>query len=165
MEMETQLVYRKEETEMALIKCPECGKEYSDKAKACPNCGYQPKKSSAPIAMTITGVMSIVIAILCLNQSTLVSRLSAIAQSSDLGGIAGIIMAVLLIFTGVLAICIREIDSEWGPLICMAICLGAAYIGAALNTAYKDILAWALFIMIFSFIYLGIGIFIKTNKS
>ena len=25
---------------MALIKCPECGKEFSDKAPACPNCGY-----------------------------------------------------------------------------------------------------------------------------
>ena len=24
---------------MALIKCPECGKEMSDKATACPNCG------------------------------------------------------------------------------------------------------------------------------
>lgn len=24
---------------MALIKCPECGKEISDKAKSCPNCG------------------------------------------------------------------------------------------------------------------------------
>lgn len=24
---------------MALIKCPECGKEFSDKAAACPNCG------------------------------------------------------------------------------------------------------------------------------
>ena len=25
---------------MALIKCPECGKEISDTAKNCPNCGY-----------------------------------------------------------------------------------------------------------------------------
>ena len=25
---------------MALIKCPECRKEISDKARACPNCGY-----------------------------------------------------------------------------------------------------------------------------
>lgn len=25
---------------MALIKCPECGKEVSDSAKTCPNCGY-----------------------------------------------------------------------------------------------------------------------------
>lgn len=25
---------------MALIKCPECGKSYSNKATTCPNCGY-----------------------------------------------------------------------------------------------------------------------------
>ena len=25
---------------MALIKCPECNKEISDKADACPSCGY-----------------------------------------------------------------------------------------------------------------------------
>ncbi len=25
---------------MALVKCPECGGNVSDKAKACPNCGY-----------------------------------------------------------------------------------------------------------------------------
>lgn len=25
---------------MALIKCPECGKKYSDTAVACPHCGY-----------------------------------------------------------------------------------------------------------------------------
>lgn len=34
---------------MAIIKCPECGKEISDKATSCPNCGFplikgQPKK-------------------------------------------------------------------------------------------------------------------------
>lgn len=27
---------------MALIKCKECGKEFSDMANACPNCGYSP---------------------------------------------------------------------------------------------------------------------------
>lgn len=30
---------------MALIECPECGKEVSDTAKKCPNCGYTLKKS------------------------------------------------------------------------------------------------------------------------
>lgn len=25
---------------MAIIKCPECGKDVSDKAKTCPNCGF-----------------------------------------------------------------------------------------------------------------------------
>lgn len=31
---------------MALIKCPECGKEISDKAASCPNCGCPIKKAS-----------------------------------------------------------------------------------------------------------------------
>lgn len=30
---------------MALIKCPECGKEVSDTARTCPNCGYKIKKN------------------------------------------------------------------------------------------------------------------------
>lgn len=38
---------------MALIKCPECGKEISDKAKSCPNCGYpitiNQQRNPAPI--------------------------------------------------------------------------------------------------------------------
>ena len=32
---------------MALIKCPECGKEVSTAAEACPHCGY-PLKSRKP---------------------------------------------------------------------------------------------------------------------
>ena len=40
---------------MALIKCTECGKEFSDKASACPNCGcptsemnINPKEDESP---------------------------------------------------------------------------------------------------------------------
>ena len=32
---------------MALIKCPECGKEVSDSAKICPHCGYPLNKNKA----------------------------------------------------------------------------------------------------------------------
>lgn len=34
---------------MALIKCPECGKEVSDKASACPNCGCPISNSSSSV--------------------------------------------------------------------------------------------------------------------
>lgn len=30
---------------MALITCPECGREISDRAEACPNCGFPITKS------------------------------------------------------------------------------------------------------------------------
>lgn len=32
---------KQKENNMALIKCPECGNEVSDKAKTCPHCGYE----------------------------------------------------------------------------------------------------------------------------
>ena len=31
---------------MALINCPECGKEISDSTKICPHCGYKLKNKS-----------------------------------------------------------------------------------------------------------------------
>lgn len=34
---------------MALIKCPECGKEISDKAAACPNCGTPIADKKIPV--------------------------------------------------------------------------------------------------------------------
>ena len=34
---------------MALIKCPECGKEISDKAGACPHCGCPIGNATQPI--------------------------------------------------------------------------------------------------------------------
>lgn len=37
---------------MALIKCPECGKEISDKASACINCGFPLNNSVAKKAAT-----------------------------------------------------------------------------------------------------------------
>ena len=46
---------------MALIKCPECGKEISNKAKNCPNCGYSNKKSGNVYKVAIITIVVIVI--------------------------------------------------------------------------------------------------------
>lgn len=57
---------------MALIKCKECGKEISDQATSCPNCGAKTefakyrKKSMLKILAVVT-ILSIVIIIYVLN--------------------------------------------------------------------------------------------------
>lgn len=38
---------------MALIKCPECGKEISDRATSCPNCGYPISQEPQPTAENV----------------------------------------------------------------------------------------------------------------
>lgn len=50
---------------MALIKCPECGKEISDQAKSCPGCGKILKKTIG-LKMIIIGIISIIISMLIL---------------------------------------------------------------------------------------------------
>lgn len=40
---------------MALIKCPECGNEVSDKADACPKCGYPISEMNANLTEKLVG--------------------------------------------------------------------------------------------------------------
>lgn len=42
---------------MSLIKCPDCGKEFSDQAIACPNCG-RPNKETDPTLQTHPNISS-----------------------------------------------------------------------------------------------------------
>ena len=55
---------------MALIKCPECGREVSDKANSCPNCGMPiamtPNNKTSNNKMTIWNVVSIVFFSICI---------------------------------------------------------------------------------------------------
>ena len=48
---------------MALIKCPECGKEISDTIKKCPNCGYKNKKKLNKKKFVIICIISLVLLI------------------------------------------------------------------------------------------------------
>lgn len=48
---------------MALIKCSECGKDISEKAKKCPHCGVKPKKKTKN---KLTHILKIIIAIILL---------------------------------------------------------------------------------------------------
>lgn len=53
---------------MALISCPECGKEISDKASSCPNCGYKLQEdckikvtAKVPLVASIIYMMCVII--------------------------------------------------------------------------------------------------------
>lgn len=46
---------------MAMIKCPECGKDVSDKAKVCPNCGVKIKRKSKKIPIIILVIVLLIL--------------------------------------------------------------------------------------------------------
>lgn len=63
---------------MALVKCKECGKELSDKAKICPHCGYSERKAiTKETILTFGGIALIVVlfgGILCFSGSKVVEK-------------------------------------------------------------------------------------------
>ena len=52
---------------MALIKCPECGKEISNQTKSCPHCGYRLNSMSleekSSIRKTVCWILGTILAI------------------------------------------------------------------------------------------------------
>lgn len=45
---------------MAIIKCPECGKEISDSVKRCPNCAYKLKRTNKRKIVIIVAILVVV---------------------------------------------------------------------------------------------------------
>ncbi len=81
---------------MALINCPECLKEVSDNAKACPHCGFPLKKKGKgfAIASLVLGIISCVY--------SLPPMLATISEP-DIPKAAIIAMAVYIMIFGVLS--------------------------------------------------------------
>jgi len=57
---------------MSLIKCPECGKEISDKASHCINCGYslaweEQKSRHDKRKVIVIIITAIIVAVLCVS--------------------------------------------------------------------------------------------------
>lgn len=65
--------------DMALIKCPECGKEISDAAESCPNCGY-PIKGQQALAL---GMLKVAVESLTDTQREILLSLVNGSRSSD----------------------------------------------------------------------------------
>ena len=49
---------------MAMIKCPGCGQEVSEKAKKCPNCGHRFAKKIPKKIIVILAAMAICILVI-----------------------------------------------------------------------------------------------------
>ena len=68
--------------EMALIKCAECGRDVSDKASTCPNCGY-------PISKNVnTGMVQVKLGMFQSTQGASISSNGKVLWSGKTGQIA-----------------------------------------------------------------------------
>lgn len=70
---------------MSMMKCPECGKEISDSAKACPNCGYPIKQKKSKLIIVFAVIMGIIaLVVLASGIKDLLSARQEVAEAENI---------------------------------------------------------------------------------
>jgi hypothetical protein len=72
---------------MALISCPECNRQVSDKASSCPNCGYPLEEQAAQASEVLAGHRWLV------RSKTLGNGRALEADFDPQGGFTGVVFA------------------------------------------------------------------------
>lgn len=89
---------------MALITCPECGKQISDQAEACPNCGYPLKKQTVSVASHGNGLQKITLNTKTVPPSKKIECIKLVCEANNMG----LAKAKQLVESGDVAAVIRE---------------------------------------------------------
>lgn len=167
---------------MALIKCPECGKEISDKATNCPGCGYPVllrKKNLIPefteikiqgknelsTARMVIGIVMLVFSTLVIFQSCSAGLYNITTNSKNSDGIIGVLFAFFMIITGIVGIVTRNTKKWHVPyFIGLAMCL-VGFSTSWYNGIFRDLKIYGWVIMILGLVYTCAGGHIRYNKN
>lgn len=124
---------------MALIKCPECGKEVSDDAKACPNCGHALKPSMAvPILLGISCLLAALVIAFFLP-SYLNPENEAQAIEFHIPYLITLIIAAVSLVSAVLGfvnIGVKQKGLAFASIACSIICFALLAYGFSLTTEF-----------------------------
>lgn len=165
---------------MALITCRECGKEISDQADKCPNCGYptgtEQVKNTAPIKAEVIhqkgiwsagrlsiGIISIVLFIFITFQSCAVGVSNALEDNGDTSGSNGFALAFFMLIAGIVGISTRNSKGKVSAFITTALYWFAALMALGAGGNFGDLPIWGILSFIFGIVFLISGI--KTKKN
>lgn len=139
---------------MALINCPECGKEISDKATTCPNCGCPVTKETDKSNIKQVGhlsyirialsVLLIISAVFVVYQSFFAGLSNAINATGNLDGTWGLIFALLEILFGIMGIVTAKTENYKPIRILSTLMMMTGFLYAWLyHGFYGDLRIWA----------------------
>ena len=146
---------------MALYTCSKCGKKVPWEYEVCPYCqtsrpnqkstiSHEKKKKSGGNMKTwklVSGILCIVLSLFVLFQSCAAGLSNALQDNGEVGGSAGLIVAILLLAGGIVSIATR--NGGKGGNIAIVVLFGiAALLGFTLAGSYSDLVIWAAWCLI-----------------
>ena len=91
----------------------------------------------------VSGILSIVLCLFIIFQSCAAGLSNALEENNEVGGSAGIIVAVLMLAAGIVSIVTRNQEGKGGNIALIVMFGIAAVVGFALAGSYSDLRIWA----------------------
>ena len=148
---------------MALIKCPECGKDFSDAASKCPHCGYPiidetefykivKKSGFLSTGRLVVSIVSFVLSAVIIYQGYVLSMAEALLGKSENIGLLGVGVALLIIIAGIIGICTRN-KRGIGPFLASVFYFLAFIITPGTGETYPDLPIWGVVALFFGLVF------------
>lgn len=157
--------------------CRSCGKELQDDWRQCPFCGSEVKKTSRTNSQwtsivledvkkqgvwstgrLVVGILSCLLFVIVTFQSCAVGIINTIDETGEVGGSAGIIVAVCILIAGIVGISTRNAKGKRGSIVSSIFYLIGAFFSLAAGSTYGDLPIWGFISLFFGIIFLVAGI-------
>lgn len=96
----------------------------------------------------VAGILDIVLFVIVIMQSCAAGMVNSIEQSGDVGGSAGLLVAILLLSGGIVSVATRSNKGKGGNIALIILFVLAALLGFSNANVYKDLSVWAAWCLI-----------------
>lgn len=114
------------------------------------------------VTRLVIGIVSFVMALLVTFQSCFAGLGNAMEENGEVGGSAGVILAIFAIVAGIIAIVTRKGEGK-GPFVAAGFYLAGGIIGMAMAGSYADLKIWGGACIIFGLVFI-IGTIIEKKR-
>lgn len=96
----------------------------------------------------VSGILSIILAVFVAFQSMFAGLANTLEENGEVGGSAGIIVAILLLAGGIVSIAVRNSSKKGGNIALIVLFAIAALTGFMLAGSYGDLYIWSAWCLI-----------------
>lgn len=121
------------------------------------------KKGFWSVGRLVIGIILMVLSLVILFQSCATGVVNTLEENtSDAGGTAGFILAVLMIAAGIVSVCTRNSNSKAGPIVTAVLLLIGAILALCNAAVFQDLIVWGIINIVLAVVYIICAI--KTKK-
>lgn len=96
----------------------------------------------------VAGILSIIMSVFVLFQSSLAGVANTLSDNGEVGGSAGLFVAILLLTGGIVSICVRNSMKKGGNIALIVIFGIASLLGFTFAGSYADLNVWAFWCLV-----------------